>query len=507
MKKYIIGIDLGTGSCKIAILNAQARKVHTATVAYRTATPHPGWAEQNPADWITAVCAAVKASVAEADIAGAAIAGIAMTSAAHIGVLLDKDQKPLRPAILWNDQRTLSEVSELENQAGDFILNTSGQAVSTGWTLPHLLWIRKNEPDIWRRLYCIRLSKDYLIEWLTGKSLTDPATAVSTQLYNIKQQAWSSELCALAGVNPEMLPRIEPVSAFAGGLCKSAAAALGLTTGTPVINGTLDSATELLAAGICRPGGGMIRLATAGGIQITVPEPVPARRCITYPHAITPVWYCQAGTNTCASAVQWAIQSFSGSQPDAADWQLWDTEAGSAPPGSADLLFHPYLAGERAPHWDPQLRGSFIGLSLAHDRGHLARAVYEGTAFSIRDAMVVMPNTLLSGNKLLAVAGGGCRSTLWVKILANVLGQPLRPLPDADSATGAALIGLNALAMTTSDLETIAENRADNSSIIQPDPELCNFYTAVFEEYIDLHRRLTSFYGKNKIAKNGKDNK
>jgi xylulokinase len=491
--RYILGIDLGTSCCKVVLVTAAGRPHHSGVAGYPTASPAAGWTEQHPADWLAAVREAVRQLLAEARVAESAIAGLALTSAAHIGVLLDGHGAVVRPAILWNDQRSAAEVAELEALAGAEILAASCQAVSTGWTLAHLVWVRRHEPQAWQRVRAIRLSKDFLLEWLTGRAVTDPATAVSAQLCEAARGAWSPRLCELAGVRPDMLPEIRPAIAEVGGLTREAAAALGLRPGTPVINGSLDSATEMLAAGALRPGDGLLRLATAGGLQVVVPGPQPDRRRITYPHIEAPFWYCQAGTSTCAAAVQWAVGALAG-EPDAGAYAAWDALAARVPAGSDGVLFHPYLAGERAPHWDPHLRGSFTGLALRHGRGHLARAVYEGTAFSIRQALSVLPELRLGTAAALPVVGGGARSALWLEILASVLGQPLRPLPGADSAYGAALLGLVGCGLTGGALKAASENPAGAGPVVPPAPEAGDLYAARFAEYIDLHRRLAPFY-------------
>lgn len=496
-RQVVLGIDLGTSSCKVVLVTGAGAVLGDAREAYPTAAPGPAWAEQHPADWVQAVTTAVRRVLAESGCAPTAVAGVALTSAAHIGVLLDDRGTPVRPAILWNDQRTVAEVVELEQQAGPEILAASCQAVSTGWTLPHLVWVKRHAPDAWARTRSILLSKDFIVHWLTGRAVTDPATAVSSQLYDAPTACWSPRLCALAGITPDMLPEVVPPTATAGGLTADAARDLGLHPSTPVITGTLDSATELLAAGLCLPGDGLVRLATAGGVQCVVDRPTPDRRRITYPHAVTPFWYCQAGTSTCGAAVQWAVSTLAG-DPDAS-YEQWNAAAAQVPAGADGVLFHPYLAGERAPHWDPHLRGSFTGLSLRHGRGHLARAVYEGTAFSIRQAMTVLPG-LPAGGSPLAVVGGGTRSALWLEILANVLGRPLRRVADADSAYGAAMIGLAALGLAPG-LRPLATARAATGDVIRPTPELCAFYAQGFADFADLHQQLAPFY--SQLARRG----
>lgn len=490
----LLGIDLGTSRCKAALVRPDGSLAGTAASAIPTLHPAPGWAEQNPEDWMSAVANAVRPLWADSNARASDVAGLVLTSAAHIGVLLDARDAPLRPAILWNDQRSTAEVAALEAEAGAEILARTCQAVSTSWTLPHLVWVQRNEPDTWRKVSRVALSKDCVAFRLTGHMVTDPATAVSALLLDVGSGTWSPSLCALAGLRTDQLPAIRPVRSVAGQLTAAAAAHLGLSSGLPVVNGTLDSATEQLAAGIVSPGAELIRLATAGGIQRVVDGPAPDRRRITYPHAVEPVWYCQAGTNTCGAAVDWAATAFT-APGTGADIRQWDAVAAEAPDGSGGVLFHPYLAGERAPHWDGKLRGSFIGLGLHHDRAHMARAVYEGTAYAIRDAMTALPPA--AGGEIApppAVVGGGTRSALWAEILAHVLNRPLRVVSDADSAYGAALLGLGVLCGTDHDLSAILDQRSTVGRVRIPDPQRVEVYRLGYEAYATVHRLLAPFY-------------
>ncbi|HEY3376821.1 MAG TPA: FGGY family carbohydrate kinase [Armatimonadota bacterium] len=484
---FVLGVDLGTSGCKVCLLSAAGAVTASCSVGYATASPQPLWAEQDAHDWPRAVTDAVRRVLAESGIPATQVAGLALTSAAHIGVLLDAQGEPVRPAILWHDQRSAAEVAELEREAGAEILRLTCQAVSTGWTLPHLRWVRRHDPAAWARTRTVLLSKDYLAQWLVGRAVTDPATALSAQLLDTTTGQWSKTLCRLAGITPKMLPEICPATTIIGGLTADAARQLGLVACTPVVLGSVDSATELLAAGVVTPGQRQLRLASAGGVQCVTPAPTPHRQRITYPHLITPYWYCQAGTNTCATAVRWGMEVLAGEVSYAA----WDAAAAETPVGADGLLFHPYLAGERAPHWDPNLRGSFIGLTLRHGRGHLARALYEGTAFSIRQAMSVLdapPNA-----EPFSVVGGGTRSALWVRILADVLGRPLRIPADADSAVGAALLALAALGLAD-DLPTLAARRSDTGTLVQPIAAHVACYEDAYQRYTQLPALLAPYY-------------
>jgi xylulokinase len=479
LSSCVLGVDLGTSSCKACVVRADGEVQGQARARYPTHSPHPGWSEQDPADWLTATAKAVAAAVRQARVPRERIAGLALTCAAHIGVLMDERDQPVRRAILWNDQRSTPQVRQLERKAGELILSQSQQAVSSGWTLAHLAWVRQTEPTNWRRLRRVLLSKDFLAFWLCGSRATDPATAVSAQLWDATRQRWSEELCGLIDLPMDALPDVCSATAIIGALQETAARALGLRPGTPVINGSLDTATELLACGITRPGQGMVRLATAGGVQVVVEGPSPHRRRITYPHALGSAWYCQAGTSTCAAAVQWAVERFGGGGRD--PWPRWERLAASVPPGSDGVMFHPYLAGERAPYWSADLRGRFTGLSLGHGTGHLARAVYEGAALSIRDAMSVLADARL-GRQALAVAGGGTRSAVWLSVLADVLGRPLRVVEGSDSAYGAAMLAMAGLKLGLSLTQRASRRRAVGRRI-EPDRRRVELYQRLFERY------------------------
>ena len=486
--RVVLGVDLGTSGCKVCAVTADGRFLYATSAAYPTHHPAPNWAEQDPADWLLAVAEATRALLAEGHVTPSSVAGLALSTAAHVGVLLDAAGRPLRRAILWSDQRSCEEVARLEAAAGPEIFRRTHQKVSTTWTLPHLVWIRRREPDTWRRVRRVVLSKDFVIEWLTGRAVSDPATALASQLFDPATNRWSEPLCALADVRPAMLPEVAEATTVAGGLTHPAASALGLPAGTPVVIGTLDSAAETCGAGATRPGQCVVRLATAGGVHVVLAAPRPHPQLITYPHPVRPLWYCQAGTSACASAVRWAMDTLGGGR--AVSFTDWDALAASVPRGAEGLVFHPYLAGERCPHWDATLRASFIGLTARHRRGHFARAVYEGTALSIRDALSVVEAFGLADEPFVVV-GGGARSGIWTRILADVLNRPLETAAEADSSYGAALIGLVGLGLA-GDLAAVARGR--RARRLDPDPAGVDFYRRLFGIYRRLHRQLAPEY-------------
>ena len=485
-RDLVLGIDVGTGGCKVCAVDRTGRGAAAAAESYPTHSPQPGWAEQDPDDWPVAIAGAVRRLLAEGPIDPSDVAGLALSSAAHVGVLVDEAGRPVRRAILWSDQRSVREAADLEESHGPEILRLSFQKVSTTWTLPHLLWVRRNEPDVWANVRRVLLSKDYVLHWLTGRAVTDPATALSSQLFDASRGEWSHTLCDLVGVRTGDLPEVVPAPAVAGGLGGEVARQLGLPSGLPVVVGTLDSAAETFGAGVVRPGQLLLRLATAGGIHLVLDAPLPHPQLITYPHPIAPLWYCQAGTSSCASAVQWAMTTFTAGR--GMSYAEWGELAAGAPPGSEGLIFHPYLAGERCPHWDPHLRASFIGATMHHGPAHFARAVYEGTAFSIRDAFSTLADLPIDEGPLTAV-GGGTASDLWLQIMSDVLARPIDVAAHADSSHGAALLGLVGLGLipTMDQAAAIAARTAKRVIPIAANVKRCD---RQFDLYRDIHRQL-----------------
>lgn len=469
----VIGLDLGTSSCKASLVDDAGRLVASSAHDYLTHTPQPGWTEQSPADWLSAASTAVRELWNTPAAADCHVQAIGLTCAAHIGVLLDESDNVLRRAILWSDLRAAPQAAMLNKQAGDRILELSGQIASSGWTLAQMQWVREHEPAIHARLRSLLLSKDYLAWKLTGVKVTDRATAVSSQFYDVTTDRWSDELLAMAGMHINMLPAVMTAESIVGTLLPEWADALGLPAGVVVVTGSLDTATEMLAAGCTQPGQGMIRLATAGGLQVVTPGLMRHRQRITYPHVDGPCWYVQSGTSTCAAAIAWGKKQFA---PEAS-WEQIEKSASAVPAGCDGLIFHPYLQGERSPYWNPHLKAQYTGLSQLHHTSHLLRAIFEGTAMSIADAMRVMADLPLADVPL-SVVGGGSRSRLWVKILASVLNRPLRPLPKADSALGAALLAWRSAGhMVSSSLEVPHE------LLTLPDPSWVEVYLPLLAEY------------------------
>jgi len=487
----VLGIDLGTGSLKAVLLGPRGEVLASATRGYPTSTPHPGWAEQDPEDWLAALRAAVQDLSSRAPGAMARLGGIGLCSAAHLPVLMDGHDAVIRPAILWSDQRSHAEVAALKARAGPHIEEIARNEPGCTWTLPQLLWVWAHEPDVRSRVRTLLSSKDYLLFRLTGTKAMDPGSVAATLMGDAQRRTWAPELTALAGLPESAFPPVRAADSTAGTITPEAASAFGLPAGVPVVTGTLDSAAELLGCGLLGAGGdGMIRVGSAGGVMLLAGAPVFRPGVITYPHIAEGVWYHQAGTNACATSLGWIRDlagAMRGEAAPAFGFEDLDRLAASCEPGADGLLFHPYLQGERAPHWSAAIRGGFTGLDMRHGWPQLVRAVMEGVAFSLRDCLAMFGD---EGRAMGAavLSGGVVRSPVWAAIVTNVMGVETRTVAQGDSALGAAMLAGAGIGMFAS-LDDAASRCVRRETVLRPDPKLADGYARAFERY----RRVGAF--------------
>ncbi|MDR6756365.1 xylulokinase [Mycoplana sp. BE70] len=471
-----LGLDLGTSSLKALLVAADGQVIAEASANYPTLRPQVGWTEQDPADWRVAMADVVKQLQARAPESMARVTAVGFCSAAHLPVLLDQAGEVIRPAILWSDQRSAVEVAQLRATHGEHIRRVTLNEPSCTWTLPQLMWIAANEAGAIERAAMLLSSKDYLIHLLTGVYSMDLTSAVATLLYDVPSGRWDADLVQLAGLKPSALPPV-CASATVVGRIGEGRECFGLPAGVAVVSGGLDSAAEMVAcAGRSDTAPAVIRVGSSAAILAPC-KAVFRPGLLNYPHAIRPGHYLQAGTNAGAVALQWARQ-FNGNLSHGEV----DSAVLATPPGAEGLLFHPYLQGERAPFWNPDLRGSFSGLHTGHGNSHFLRAVMEGVALSLRDCMerlsVGLPDA--AGTRL---AGGVTRGRVWPQILADVLGRPLETVEHAESAIGAAFIAMRAV----SGEAAVPEVRV--KAVVRPRPEIAYVYNEAFERY----QRLADF--------------
>ncbi len=432
---YLLGIDLGAGSLKATVIDAAGTVQGEASQPIHTSVRQFGWSEQDPLEWYAALCVAVPAAIAAAGIAPAAITGVGISAGAHIPVLLDTADQVIRPAIMWNDQRSTAQAAALHEQAGEMIIRTALNRVNPTWTLAMLAWLRQHEPDSIARTARLLLAKDYLRFRLTGTWETDFSDAIGALLADDASKTWSPEICQLIGWDMATLPPIRQPQDVVGGVTAAAAAQAGLAAGTPVVCGSNDTTVEFFGVGAISAGIGAVKLATAGVLFLATDGPSVHPPVSCYPHIIPGMYYTATGTNSCASAHRWLRDAMF----TAGGFAEMDQLAGDIPVGAEGLLFHPYLQGERAPYWDPLLRADFIGATISHTRAHFARALYEGIAFSIRDLLQAAQALGLAFGAIRLI-GGGARSATWRQIIADVTGLNVERTVAGDASFGAALV-------------------------------------------------------------------
>ncbi|WP_299619253.1 xylulokinase [Pelagibius sp.] len=489
-KPVVLGIDLGAGSLKASLVGEDGETLGEAAHPIATATPQPGWSEQDPVDWWRALCAAVPAVLEKAAVAPERVAAVGLSGGAHIAVLEDAAGAVVRPAILWNDQRSAAEAEELHARAGDLIVEKGLNRANPTWTLCQLAWLQKHEPEAVARTARLYISKDWLRSRLTGDWTTDYSDALGALMSDGTTRSWSPEICALIDWDTATLPPVREPSDIAGTVQAAAARATGLKEGTPVVVGSNDTTVELYGAGALDAGQGAIKLATAGVVFLTAgrPEVHPPVSC--YPHIMPGRWYMASGINACATAHRWVRDTFFSDLPPETAFAEMDRLASGVTPGSDGLLFHPYLLGERAPHWDPKLRGAFLGLTLGHSRAHFARACYEGIAFALNDVLLAAKD--LSGATFadMRLLGGGARSATWRQIIADVTGLTVKVPVNGDASFGAALVAAVGAGLFASPEEAVARCvriREENA----PDPQRHETYQRLFSLYDQARQGLT----------------
>jgi xylulokinase len=403
----LIGIDVGTSGVKGVAIAADGAVLATAEEGYPLSTPHAGWSEQDPEDWVRATHA-VLARLPEGPIG--------LSGQMHGLVTLDATQRVLRPAILWNDQRTGAECAEIESLLGlDRLIELTGNRALTGFTAPKLLWLRTHEPEIWAQIRHILLPKDYVRLRLEGELAIDAADASGTLLFDVAHRRWSDEMLSALGIPSAWLPAVYESTEIAG---------------------AGDQAAGALGVGIDRPGPLSVVLGTSGVVFGVLPEYAadPRARVHTFCHAAPGTWHAMGVMLSAAGALQWLRTVTGGEYPELL------AEAAEVGPGADGLLFQPYLTGERTPHPDPDARAAFVGLTVRHGRGALVRAVLEGVAYGLRDSLELL-HELGFETSVGRISGGGGRSELWTEIVATVLGIPLeRTAVDEGAAFGAALL-------------------------------------------------------------------
>ncbi len=485
--KYLLGIDFGGGASKATLLDTNGNIIADAGAEYPTLYPVNGACEQRPEDWIKALCENNTALLNKSGIDPADIAMIAVDSATHTSLVCDADFAPLRPAMHWTDTRSRRQADRLRETLGEEIFVKTFHKPDTIWTLPQLLWLKENEPDVFAKTRYIFFEKDYIRYFLTDIYCTDYIEAEGSMLFDCNKMAWDAELCALCGVTVDMLPPLKNPTDVIGTVTAKAAAATGLAAGTPVICGTTDTVMEVFASGAVKQGDVTVKLATAGRICVITDRPYPDRHLVNYSHVAAGLWYPGTATKAAASSYRWYRDTFGG------DYKELDAGAENVPLGCEGLIFHPYLNGELTPYADPMLCGSFTGVRATHTKAHFTRAVLEGVSLSLLDSKQYLDSLHIPYAEVATVIGGGAKGALWRQITADALGITLKTTESSDSSLGSAMLAGIAAGVFKDPADAVAHCvRAKDITV--PNLENTAKYAKIFEDYKRIHDALTPIY-------------
>lgn len=485
--RYLLGIDFGGGASKATLLCENGDIVCENTVEYPTLYPEKGACEQDPQDWIFALCENTRAIIERSGIDRGDIAAVAIDSATHTYLACDKDFKPLCNAVHWTDTRSIDEAHKLREEYGDEIFAKTFHKPDTIWTLPQLLWLKNKKPNIFSEMRYIFFEKDYIRYFLTNVYCTDYIEAEGSMLFDCNTMAWDSSLCAMASISVEMLPPLKNPTDIVGSITKDAAIATGLLEGTPVICGTTDTCMEVFASGAVEKGDITVKLATAGRICIISDKAYPDRHIINYPHIIEGLWYPGTATKAAASSYRYYRDTFGG------DYRDLDAGAADVPVGCEGLVYHPYINGELTPYADPMLCGSFTGIRATHTKAYFTRAVLEGVSLSLLDSKRYFDSLGVSHKPIATLIGGGAKGELWRQITADVLGMTLRVTESSDSSLGSAMLAGVALGIFC-DAKEAAAICIKEKNITYPIKENTEKYEKIFARYKKIADALAPIY-------------
>ena len=468
---FFLGIDLGASALKLSLIDTHAQYVGGCGIGLATDTPEPGHAEQNPADWRAAMQSGLGRLHADYPTEVQALRAIVFTGGAHIAVLCNSAATPLRPAIMWSDQRAEAQANQLREN--NEIFQIAGNLPNPTWTLPQLCWLQARQPDLMGRLARVYFAKDWLRAQLTGDRMTDMGEATGAMLGDIRQSLWAPELLAQAGIDKTMMADlVSPITK--AGITDARAHEFHLPSGVTIYQGTIDTTVEWLCCGAPEAGKTSIKLASAGVISKICEGFVPRPPVSIYPHLAEPLYYHAAGMNSCTGALDWFAKTFA---PSHTLDQIADIAA-DAPTGADGVLFHPYLLGERAPHWSPDLTASFTGMTRATNQSHLARAVFEG----IGHALTQIWHSMDIAASEATVLGGGAQSAFWCQMIADMTGAVLRVPEHTDASFGAALLAAHADGAFET-LAMAAEAGYHKRAEFSPDKQAHACYIASHEVY------------------------
>jgi xylulokinase len=494
--KYVLGIDVGTGGTRAVITDPKGEIVSSATAEHVPfASPKIGWAEQDPHDWHKATGLAIQQAISAAGINSADISAVGLAGQMHGAVLLDENNEVLRPALIWCDQRTQAQCDWLNAKLGEKkIIELTSNPALTNFTLTKLLWVRDNEPEIWKRFRRVLLPKDYVRFRLTGEHAMDVAEASGTLMLDVAHRRWSEEMMNAAGLPMSCLPKLYESPEVCGRISDAGAAHTGLRAGTPVVAGAGDQAGGAVGMGIVRAGAVSATIGTSGVVFAATDTPAmdPKGRVHTFCHAVPGRWHVMGVTQAAGQSFRW-FRDLLGDSSRGISYDELTREAATVKPGSDGVLWLPYLMGERTPHLDPNARGTLTGLAASHTRAHVTRAILEGVAFSLNDTFSLFQEMRVPV-RTIRLGGGGARSPLWRQIQADVYAHEVEVLvAEEGAAYGAALLaGVGAKFWNSVDEACDVVVKVQQR--VSPQPGAVNALKAQYKNFQDLYPALRPLF-------------
>jgi xylulokinase len=475
-----LGLDIGTSGVKAILIDARQRVLASATAPLTVSRPKPGWSEQAPEDWWKACNRAVKALAKAKPKAVAAVEGIGLSGQQHGATLLDKADKVLRPAILWNDARSFAECRDIEEREPS-ARKIAGNIPLAGFTAPKLVWVKKHEPRIFDRVAKVLLPKDYVRLRMTGDHASDMSDSSGTFWLDVARRAWSDELLAATDMSRDQMPRLFEGTEATGRLTSEVAKAWGMPKRPVVAGGGGDNPASACGIGAVKPGAAFISLGTSGVLFVSNERFMPnaARAVHAFCHAVPGAWHQMGVTLSATGSLEWLAMLLKTPAPKLT------AALGKSLAGPSPALFLPYLSGERTPVADAQIRGLVMGLGHESDANILTHAVLDGVAFAFRDSLEALKAAGTNVGRVTAV-GGGTRSQLWLKIIATVLDLPVDVPADGDfgGAFGAARLGL--IAATGADFATVC-SAPRIANTITPEARAGEAYAKAYARYVQIY--------------------
>jgi xylulokinase len=492
---YFLGIDISTTGSKVIVMDESGGICATASSPHTLQTPKPLWSEQDPGQWWEATKISIRAALEQVGLVGGSIAAVGLTGQMHGLVLLDDAGQVLRPAILWNDQRTQAQCDEIHARIGkQNFIQITGNVALTGFTAPKILWVQENEPEVYARVAHVLLPKDYVRYKLTGNMAMDKADGAGTVLMDLKSRNWSPEILSALDIPANWMPELYEGPEVTGMVTVEAAERTGLPVGIPVVAGGGDQAAQAVGVGAIHEGIVALTLGTSGVVFATTNSPFiePEGRLHAFCHAVPDRWHLMGVMLSAGGSLRWYQDTFA----PIMDYDQLLEPAAEIAPGADGLLFLPYLTGERTPHPDPQARGAFVGLTVRHTMPHLTRAVLEGVAFGLRDSFELMKNAGLASIDQVRISGGGAKSLLWQQILADVFDTELATVNTTEGAAyGAALLaGVGSGHWPSVDAACEATIRITGE--VEPNLEAARKYKDAYGMYRELYPALKETFNR-----------